>query len=203
MSSNSSALPNLVSVPKGYAPLNQEGLELANLAAWHLANIGNAGILAASPENTSLQPIGSVSNPIVAAQRPWVSEPMGSVPFDEQGSYTFTGTAHPGVNTPVLTVKCPNGFDGVIRWISNNLVVAAAVPSGNVIWQIQINGRPVRNFGAITQEKGTIAQGRQISPIRIFSGDVVAYTIQEAVGGLSGSSVVSLSGYFFPSKGIS
>jgi len=203
MSSNSSVLPNLVSVPKGYAPLNADGLALANLAAWHLASIGNLGILAAAPENTSTQPIGTVSNPAVNTQRPWISEPAGAVPFDEQASYTFTGTAHPGVNTPVLTLKVPNGFDGVIKWISNNLVGGTSFTPGNVIWQILINGRPARNFGNITQEKGTIAQGRQISPIRIFSGDVVTYTAQEAVGGLSGSTVVSLSGYFYPAKGIS
>jgi hypothetical protein len=195
-------LPVQISVPKGYSPLNSAGMALANLGAWHLIRIGGSGILAEAPENISTQPLGTVANPILAAQRPWISEPMGSIPFDEQGAYNFTGTATAG-NVPVVTMLVPNGFDGVIKWISNNLVGGSSFQPGNVVWQIQINGRPVRNFGNMIQEKGTIAQGRQVSPIRIFSTDVVTYTVREAVNGLTGSTVCSLAGYFFPSKGIS
>lgn len=197
-------LPNLISIPRGYAPLNAEGMALANLAAWHQLNIGHTGILAAYPESSSTQPMGSAANPVVASQRPWIQEPTGSIPFDEQGVVAAPGAPQPGVSIPVVSFQCPQGYDGVINWISNNVTDPAYIDgSGDLIWAILINGRPVRNFGMITVQKGTLAQGREISPIRLFSGDIVSYTVQFAAGAVTGQVICSLSGYFYPSRGIS
>ena len=196
-------IPNLVNVPKGYAPLNPSGQQLANLALWHLNRIGNTGMLAAPPEGTATQPLGSVPNPAATQRRVWLDEPPGSIPFDEQGTIPIPGPT--GIDTVILQFFVPQGFDGVIKWLSNNILSATPpVLSGQLIWKILINGRPARNFGDITQEKGTIAQGRQVSPIRIFSGNLVQYTVQQVLGGtLTGQTVASLTGYFFPSKGLS
>jgi hypothetical protein len=197
-------LPNLVVVPKGYAPLNADGLALANLAAWHMQRIGNTGMLAAPPEGVSLQPLGTMPNPASTQRRVWLDEPPGSVPFDEQNTASIPLAG--GVDKAVVTMVVPQGYDGVIKWISNN--VDHSVPpfnAGDIVWKIMINGRPVRNFGNILQEKGSIAQGREISPIRIFSGDVVTYTVAQSAANTvtGGDTVCSLSGYYYPSKGIS
>jgi hypothetical protein len=197
-------LPTIVSVAKGYRPLNAEGLELANLAAWSMERIGNTGMLAAPPEGVSSQPLGSVPNPAATQRRVWLDEPPGSVPFDEQDSISAPTTA--GADVAVLTVIVPQGYDGIIRWVSNNVAGSTAFTSGTFIWKININGRPVRNFGRIVQEKGTIYQGREISPIRVFSGDTITYTVQLAVGfTVTGTLeiICSLTGYYYPSKGVS
>ena len=197
----STTLPILVQVPKGYAPLNEAGLQLANLAAWHQQRIGQMGLLAIPPEGATGQPLGMPANPAATFRRVWLEEPPGSVPFDEQASYALTGAVAPEVT--VLRMQVPLGFDGVIKWISNNVLPAGSLTPGALTWSIEVNGRPYRNFAVITQEKGTIAQGREVSPIRIFAGDVVTYAVTEVTGGQTGSTVVSLTGYFFPSKGIS
>lgn len=203
-SQTTGVLPNLVTIPKGYAALNADGMALANLAAWHMQRIGNTGMLAAPPEGVSSQPLGSIPNPAATQRRVWLDEPPGSIPFDEQATLGIPVT--PGVDVPVLVMLVPQGYDGIIKWVSNN-VINATPPflPGNLIWKIEINGRPVRNFGSILQEKGTIYQGREISPIRVFSGDTVTYTVQLAPGGpaMTGETVCSLTGYYYPSKGIS
>lgn len=195
-------LPNLITISKGYAPLNVAGMALANLAAWHQQRIGDMGLLAAPPEGATTQPLGMPANPVATSQRVWVNEPPGSIPFDPQEALTLTGSVQPELI--VLLMDVPAGFDGIIRWISNNLVLTAGTFNpGDFTWSIKINGRPVRNFCPITTEKGTIAQGRQISPIRIFAGDTVTYNFTEATAGHAGTTVCSITGYFFPSKGIS
>lgn len=197
-------LPNLVTVPKGYAPLNAEGMELANLAAWHMQRIGNTGMLAAPPESMNLQPLGSIANPAATQRRVWLDEPPGAIPFDEQATLPIPTT--PGVDIPVLVMLVPQGYDGIIKWISNNAInTAPPFLPGELVWKIEINGRPVRNFGNILQEKGTIYQGREISPIRIFSGNTVTYTVQLTSSSTltGGETVCSLTGYYYPSKGIS
>lgn len=200
MATTTDTLPNLVQIPKGYAALNAAGLELANLALWHQQRIGYMGYLAAPPEGAITQPLGMPSNPAATSRRVWLEEPPGSVPFDEQGEISLTGVA--GTVADVLEINVPQGFDGVIKWLSNNLVGATFQP-GTVTWGIFINRRPYRNFGTITQEKGTVAQGREISPIRLFAGDFVEYKVMEVVGGLTGMTTVSMTGYYYPSKGIS
>ena len=193
-------LPNIAKTPQGYRPLNAAGLDLANLAAWHMARIGQMGYLAAPPEGAVTQPIGMPSNPAATQRRVWLDEPPGAVPFDEQASLDFTGIA--GTTSTVLTVTVPAGFDGVIKWISNNVIPGPFVP-GDVTWSIFIDNRPVRNFGTITQEKGTVFQGRQISPLRLFANDILTYDVTEVLGGLTGMTVVSVTGYYYPSKGVS
>lgn len=200
MATNTDTLPNLVQIPKGYAALNAAGMELANLALWHQQRIGYMGYLAAPPEGAITQPLGMPANPAATSRRVWLEEPPGSVPFDEQGEIAFSGTA--GTVSTVLAITVPAGFDGVIKWLSNNIVGGGFVP-GTLTWGIFINHRPYRNFGTITQEKGTIAQGRRISPIRLFAGDYVEYKVIEVAGGLGGMTTVSLTGYYYPSKGIS
>ena len=203
MPSNPTRLPNLVVTPPGYAVPNEIGIDLANLAAWHFERIGQMGYLAAPPEGALTQPLGMPSNPAAISRRVWKEEPPGSVPFDEQESFALPATPL-GSDVPVLSFKVPFGFDGVIKWISNNLLPEGSFTSGALIWKIKVNRRAVKNFEFITNEKGTIFQGREESPIRIFSGDLVQYTVQQPVGStLTGTTVVSATGYYFPSKGIS
>ena len=205
MPQDGTALPNLIAIPRGYAVPNSEGIDLANLAAWHYQRIGQMGYLAAPPEGSVAQPLGMPANPAATSRRVWLDEPPGSVPFDEQATLTLPPVPI-GSDVPVLTFRVPFGFDGVIKWISNNVInTNVQFSPGNLIWKILVNGRAVRNFQNITNEKGTIFQGRQISPIRIFSGDLVQYTVQDPTGTVifSGSTVCSATGYYFPSKGIS
>src|SRR5215470_13954556 len=164
MATDPSALPVLATGPRPFAgatPLNSDAMALSNLAAWHLIRIGNTGMLAAPMETPTTAPSGSTANPVATQRRPWVEEPPGSVPFDEQGMVSLP-LASTGVDVSVLTVTVPTGYDGVILWISNNVINATPsfVP-GSLVWKILINNRPARNFGAIVQEKGTIAQGRR------------------------------------------
>jgi hypothetical protein len=203
MPANGTRLPNLFTVPPGYAIPNQEALDLGNLAAWHFERLGQMGYLAAPPEGSLSQPLGMPSNPAWTSRRVWKDEPPGSIPFDEQAS-TALPLATLGVDFVVLQFQVPYGFDGVIRWISNNLLPEGTFTPGALVWKILVNRRAVRNFANITQEKGTVFQGREVSPIRIFSGDIVQYTVDQPIGStLTGTVVVSATGYYFPSKGIS
>lgn len=181
-------------------PLNSQGIALANLAAWHQTRLGDMGYLAAPPEGSTSLPLGMPSNPAATSRRVWLDEPPGAIPFNEQGTADLTGVA--GTITTVLTVQVPAGFDGVIKWLANNLVGIPFV-FGQVVWSLAINGRPIRNFGTITMENGTVAQGRQISPIRLFANNTLTFSIVEEVGGLAGMTAVSVTGYYYPSKGVS
>ena len=125
-------IPNLVSQPAGYLPQNSVAQQMSNLAMWHLNRIGNTGMLAAPPEGTSTQPLGSVPNPAATQRRVWLDEPPGSVPFDEQAAIPVPPAD--GLDHVVLTFTVPVGFDGVIKWISNNILSSTPpILSGQLI----------------------------------------------------------------------
>lgn len=132
---------------------------------------------------------------------PWVDPPPGFVSFDPQSSIVLPAAA--AAETVVLTMDVPQGYDGVIKYISNNLTGGGFVQgSGDIVWRIREDGRPIRNFGNITSEKGSIARPRQVEGIRIYSAQRITYTVEHvANAALTGRTVCSLNGYFYPSRG--
>ncbi len=169
--------------------VNGEMMELASL---HQLSVKGADILE----------VQSPSENIVI-KRPWIDEPSGSVSFDEQGGITLAvaGSA-PQI---VQTFNVPNGFDGVIKNLSCNVNFGGFVQfSGDLVWRLKINGRPVKNYSNILAEKGTTQSPRTISPIRIYSGDIVTWEVEHVANGLlAGQIICSLGGYTYPQKGVS
>ncbi len=134
-------------------------------------------------------------------KQPWIDEPSGSEPFDAQNVVAIPAIA---ANAIVLSYTVPTGFDGVVKALSNNLTVCGFVEGdGSIIWRLFINNRAVRNFSNILVEKGTIQIPRPISPLRLFSGDIIQWVIYNVSSVLVGDTVCSLSGYIYPSQGIS
>lgn len=134
-------------------------------------------------------------------KRPWIDEPDGSVPFDQQNGIAL-GVI--GTSLVVLDMIVPTGLDGVIKFISNNVAFPFNEFSGDLQWQILRNNAAIRNFDNILNQKGTIAQGRPVSPIRIYSGDRIQYIVNHLANvALNGQVICSLNGYFYPSQGLS
>lgn len=163
--------------------------ELANL---HALSVKGADVL--EQQNPSEN---------IVVKRPWIDEPSGSVSFDQQGGVTLA--AAPSAPQVVLEFDVPNGFDGVIKNLSCNVNFGGFVQfSGDLIWRLKQNGRPIKNYSNITAEKGTINEPRVISPIRIYSGDIITWEVEHPSNALlAGQIICSLGGYTYPSKGVS
>ena len=136
-------------------------------------------------------------------RRPWIDEPDGSVPFDPQGGVAI-GNPPPAAQQVVLSMLVPTGYDGVIKAISCNTAFPFNDFSGDLVWRLLQNGRAVRNFDNILAQKGTVQQPRNISPIRIYSGDLVQFVVTHIANvALNGNIICTLGGYFYPSQGVS
>lgn len=143
------------------------------------------------------------SNENIVIKRPWIDEPSGSVSFDEQNGITLPTSGMPAAI--VQTFNVPDGFDGVLKNLANNVNFGGFVQfSGDIVWRLKINGRPVKNYSNILSEKGTTAAPRIISPIRLYSKDVVTWEVEHVSNNLlAGQIITSLGGYTYPSKGVS
>lgn len=155
--------------------------------------LGGRGYLPFAQELRGLDPTEATKN----GTPPWVQPPEGHLPFLEAGVLAVPGVGAAGI---VLTVNVPQGYDGVINAISNNYVAGGFVSgSGDLIWRIVADGRVIRNFNNITVELGTLQIPRAIDGIRVFSGQVITYTINHiANAALGGNTVCTLKGYYYP-----
>jgi hypothetical protein len=173
--------------------LNQQAnglLELANLHNTLLTQ--NQLVCSGTGDNASAQ------LPTTVVTRPWLDSPEGSVPFDPQLAVALPAVAG---STVVVTLVVPDGYDGVINAYSWNFTGGGFVQgSGDIQVQILRNGAAVRNYDNILVEKGTIAAPRPISPLRVYSGQILTLVVNHIANALLNGNVVGcFSGYFYPS----
>lgn len=173
--------------------LNQQAnglLELANLHNTLLTQ--NQLVCSGTGDNASAQ------MPTTTVKRPWLDSPEGSVPFDPQIAIALPVV---GAVATVVTLVVPDGYDGVINAYSWNFTGGGFVQgSGDIQVQILRNGAAVRNYDNILVEKGTIASPRAISPLRVYSGQIMTLVVNHVANALlSGNIIGCFSGYFYPS----
>jgi hypothetical protein len=173
--------------------LNNAANDLSELAILHnqLLTTGKLIITGTGGDTAPLPTYSTV-------RRPWLDAPEGAVPFDPQ---TAVALGAVGTIVTVVSLTVPDGYDGVINAYSWNFTGAGFVEgSGDLIAQVLRNTAAVRNYDNILVEKGTIAQPRPISPLRVYSGQIISLTVNHVANPLLvGNLVASFVGYFYPS----
>lgn len=177
--------------------VNNAGLTLNELAALHAQLLVGMDLIGTGTGGGTSDMSGV---PNLVVRRPWLEPPDGYVPYDEQSVADLPAVA---ANVILTTITVPDGMDGVINAISWNFVGGSfSQGSGDIVVQIRRNTTPIRNFQNILVEKGTIDIPRTISPIRVYSKEVIDIFVSHAANpALNGSIVGCLQGYFYPSKG--
>lgn len=197
-----SSLPATVNVSStndtNVQTLNDEAGALQDLSLQHQTLLSNGQLIATG---TGDNPQGRM--PIATQKKPWIDPPDGSVSYDQGNAGTV---ALPVVGAPsaiVVTYQVPQGYDGVIQQFSWNFTGGGFVQgSGDLQAQMLRNGVPIRNYDNILKEAGTINIARAISPIRIYSNDIISLVVNHVANNLlSGNLVGSFIGYFYPSAG--
>ena len=168
---------------------------LTELAALHGTLLANLGDISTGNQGTSVREL-----PTSIVNRPWVEPPDGSVPYDQAGSVALPNVGDPAVVVTQYVV--PDGYDGIINAYSWNFVGGGFTDaSGDIVVQVLRNGAAVRNYDNITVQKGTVGIPRPISPIRVFSKQLIQIIVSHPNNPLlSGNVVGSMVGYFYPSK---
>lgn len=132
---------------------------------------------------------------------PWVEPPPGFQAFDYS---RHIATPAVGVDTEVLVFSVPDGYDGVIRRLSNNYTGPGFVQgSGQLIWRILIDRMVVKNYGQILIEMGSPQWPRDTDGILLRSGQVVRYMVNVSDAALAGSAtgiICAVGGYFWPKE---
>lgn len=116
---------------------------------------------------------------------PWIDSPPDAQSFDETNVIPVPTAI--GIETDVLVLLVPAGWDGAILGISNVYLgpvesLNYAIPS--LVWRIRVDQRQINGYNKITTQFGTTEFPRPISPILVNSGQTLRYTVTNNDGAL-------------------
>lgn len=127
----------------------------------------------------------------------YLEMPPDGTPFNEAAYVTIPAI---GATATILTFQVPGGKNGSIKWLGNNYVGAGFTEgTGDLIWQLQADGQPIRNMEKIKGSLGSPASPSETAPIRIYESQTISLVCtnvnvvaaQQLLGG-------RLSGWFYP-----
>lgn len=177
-------------------------LETKELAGIHQTLLGGKRFIGSyTPDTNRFEGTGGGGSDFQLSP-PWQEPPQNFVPFDPAGTVALP--AAPSVDTTVLSLLVPDGYDGVINTYSLNFAGGGFVQgSGTIVWRVLADGQAIRNFSNITSERGTPQLARPISGgIRVYSGQLITVVVNHVSDNtLAGDIIASLGGWFYPSKG--
>lgn len=145
--------------------------------------------------------IPTVNSAIAIPNLSLVETNPGYQSFDEQASIAIP--ANPSGFVVVLAINVPDGFNGVITKYSCNFTGGGFIDgSGDLVWQILNNGKPIQNYDSILTERGDPNLPRDVSAINIYSSQVIQFVVNHAANPLlaSGYIICTLSGFYYPSS---
>ena len=171
--------------------MNQDTLDLQSIYARSIKVLGAGAAFGAQ---------SLAENDLTGGMPPWIVPPSGADPFDETAVATIGAI---GAIVTIVSFPVPYGYDGVIKRFYNNYIGSNYVDgSGDLVWRILADGRPIKNFGNIITQMGSANTPRLTDGIRVYSGQVITYVVLHAANGLlTDQSSASLAGYFYPRTG--
>jgi len=137
-----------------------------------------AGVaLPANPSNDELARVMTEAFKNAVNVRPpaYLEMPADGIPFNE---VNYVNLPAIGAEVAIVSFMVSPGMHGVIKWIGNNFVGAGFTDgSGSIIWQITIDGQPVRNHQRIIGSLGSPASPSETAPIRLFENTTVELNV--------------------------
>jgi hypothetical protein len=177
----------------------QDTVDLTELAALQQTILGGGGLLPlVGSADTLGVPGNSEGQDLYTVRKPWIDPPDGSIPIDVQ-----FGIALPGLGfglIEVVSFRVPEGFDAVINGYNTNFTGGGFVNfSGEIIWQMQIDGRPVEGLEIIQNQRGTVEFPRKVSPFRVKTGQLLQFFVNHVANvALNGQTICGFWGYRYP-----
>lgn len=141
-------------------------------------------IIAGAIDQGEIQPGPGLEavNPFQQVQQPpWIAMPASGEIFFPAAFITIPAV---GQTLPIVKFQVPAGRSGVINRLANEVVGAGGGGgagwvngSGQLVWQILINGAVVKNCENIVAQLGTVAAPSEIPFIRLRENDLVQLTV--------------------------
>ncbi len=113
-----------------------------------------------------------------STQYPWIVIPPQGKAFDANSTPPIVTPTVAAGETEVLRLVVPQGWDGIIKRLSNNYIGGTNPDTTqSLTWRIYLDQQLVPNYGNIKTQFGTTSFPRETDGIFIGSGQVVRWTV--------------------------
>lgn len=140
--------------------------------------------------------------------RPWVKMPDGGRAFAPQG-LSLVSDVTEGVETTLLSMEVPFGYDGVITYVVAGILPTAAGStnftegSGQITWRLKASNRHLRDWGRVLTSRGSFIDPSPTvnAGLRVYSRNLIELTVTlSATSGLNPTSnlVAMIMGWVYP-----
>jgi hypothetical protein len=142
---------------------------------------------------------------------PWIMMPSEGRRFKPIGILPVPAPPFTGLDTPVLTVRVPLGYDGVITDLVCEILPGPSGStgfiegSGDLTWRLSSNGRFLRDEGNILTTLGSLVTPTPVprGGLRVWSDDLLVFSVAFAVGAdariaADANVVCSITGWWYP-----
>ncbi len=132
----------------------------------------------------------------------WLVIPPQGKAFDANSDPPIVTPTVVAGETEVLRLKVPQGWDGIIKRISNTYIGGTNPDTTqSLIWRIYLDTQLVPNYGRITTQFGSTQFPRDTDGIFIGSGQTVRWTVTNVDAGLPTAGTYCsccLAGFWWP-----
>lgn len=140
--------------------------------------------------------------------RPWTTMPNSGREFSPQ-TQTPISTITELVETTILSMEVPFGYDGVIDFVVANILPPAGGATGfgegggQITWKLKANQRHLRDWGNVLTSRGSLLNPAPIPlrGLRIYSRNLVELTATlTSPSGLTPTAnlIAQVMGWFYP-----
>jgi len=135
--------------------------------------------------------------PNYPALPPHLYQPATGLPFNPS---TYVTIPSFGAQATILDFFVPNGYQGVINQMGNNFVGGGFVDgSGNLVWQLLVDGQPYPNFENIIASLGNPSTPSVIGAVQLKERQHVQLIVKNISVVVAGQLIGGrLSGYYYP-----
>jgi hypothetical protein len=130
---------------------------------------------------------------------PWYYPPVNFQAFDKQGVVATPGI---GLSATILSIQVPQGYSGVGRRLSVNIIGPGFVQGlGSLVFSVTVDNAPYKNYASILTEFGSPQIPRPTDGILANSGQVIRINVLNvSYAALGTNCVASIGGWFYPDQ---
>jgi hypothetical protein len=139
-----------------------------------------------------------------STKSPYANMPPGGREIQQIAALSLASIT-PGVDTAVLTIQGPSGYDGNLTHFTNFFTGTGFVEgSGGIVWRVKIGNKYARNLGNIQFTYGSLTDPFVIpgTGIPVVSGQTVTYFVNvpvtSPVGGSNAQIICAIFGWWYP-----
>ena len=135
---------------------------------------------------------------------PWREMPANGKRFQRVASIALPAVE--GVETPVLQLQVPAGWEGILLTLTNMFTgMGFAEASGDIVWRVSFDWQWFKNLEAITISLGRLDNPYELEGggYRLYENQTLGYTATIGAGGLgrldpNGRILCAFSGWTYP-----